>query len=483
MNKLRVIVALLVVVFAASVVPAYTDVILDVPFLQQFWNDGTCGHGSCGPASLTMCCRYVYSQSGTNGNPTPQDMINIWSYLGGDTSGNDMNGTSLSQLTSAAHGVFSVNYAYQTTSTLASVKSEIAAGRPVLVHVWAGYLSNRGYSYTGGHYIAAVGYGDNYLICNDPGTYLGEHKYYSDYDMINAMNAVGCGVIKGFYNPPWPPPSRPNPGAGRHIQYVAHVQDYGWQSWVMDGADCGTTYQAKRMEGLCIYSPDTEVSYCAHIGFYGWQDWVYDGDLSGVTGLGQRIEAVRIGVGEGYSVYYQAYVEGIGWQAPVCNEAIAGTTGQDRRLEALKIWLIDLNDLPGNRPDPGAGTHIQYSAHVQDYGWQSWVMDGAECGIPYQAKRMEGLCIYSPNTTVSYRAHVENFGWQNWVSNGALAGTTGLSKRIEAVQITVDAGYSVSYQAHVEGIGWMSVVSNGAVAGTTGQDRRLEALRIWITPI
>jgi hypothetical protein len=168
MNKRKVIVTLLVAVFVVSAVPAYTDVILGVPFLQQFWNDGTCGHGSCGPASLSMCCRYVHGISNSNGTPTPQDMIDVWNYLGGNPNGNDMNGTSLSQLTSAAHGVFHVDYAYQTTSTLASIKSDIAAGRPVLVHVVAGYLSNRGYSYTGGHYIVAVGYGANYLICNDP---------------------------------------------------------------------------------------------------------------------------------------------------------------------------------------------------------------------------------------------------------------------------------------------------------------------------
>ncbi|MCE5323971.1 C39 family peptidase [bacterium] len=483
MNKLKVIVMLLVAIFVMSVVPAYTDVVLEVPFLQQFWNDGTCGHGSCGPASLSMCCRYVHGISNSNGTPTPQDMIDVWSYLGGDTSGNDMNGTSLSQLTSAAHGVFHVDYAYQTTSTLASVKSEIAAGRPVLVHVYAGYLSNRGYSYTGGHYIAAVGYGDNYLICNDPGTYLGEHKYYSDYDMINAMNAVGCGVIKGFYNPPQPPPARPSPGVDTFIQYTSHVQNVGWQSWVEGGALTGTVGQLKRMEAICIYSPRTNIYYSTHVSGVGWQNWVGDGEVAGTTGLAQQIEAIQIAPGDGYKVYYQAQVQDYSWLPVVCDGATAGTTGMGKRLEALKIWLVDLNNLPGDAPNPGTGTHVQYSAHVPYVGWQDWVKDGETAGTTGQSKAIQAICISSPNTDIHYSVHIgDGFDWQPWVSNGTMAGTTGINKQMEAIAITCGAGYSVSYQAHVQDIGWMPVVSNGTVAGTTGQGKRLEALRVWVTP-
>lgn len=484
MSKLRLIVPMLIGILAVSLLaPVFADVILDVPFMDQFWNDGTCGHGSCGPASLTMCCRYVHGISNSNGTPTPQDMIDVWNYLGGDPSGNDMNGTSLSQLTSAAHGVFNVQCAYQTTSTLASIKDEIAAGCPVLVHVVAGYLSNRGYSYTGGHYIAAVGYNDNYLICDDPGTYLGEHKYYSNSDMINAMNAAGCGVIKGFYNPSQPPPSRPSPGVDVLIQYTAHVQNIGWQSWVDGGALIGTTGQQKRMEAICIYSPVTSIYYTTHVSNVGWQEWVGDGDVAGTTGLSQRIEAIQIAPGEGYKVYYQAHVQDYGWLPVVNNGATAGTTGLGKRLEGLKIWLVDLNYLPGAAPNPGDGTHVLYSAHVSYVGWQDWFRDGETAGTTGQSKQIEAVCISSPNTTINYSVCVgDGFDWQPWVSNGTMAGTTGLGKWMEAIAITCGAGYSVSYQACVQDIGWMPIVSNGAVAGTTGQGKRLEALRIWITP-
>ncbi len=340
MNRHLLIVFSAVLILALGASSAFaTDVILSVPFMKQFWNDDTCGHGSCGPASLTMCCRYVFAQSRANGTPTPQDMINIWSYLGGDTDGNDPNGTSLDQLVSAAHWYFHLNTVYRTTSTLANVKNEIAAGNPVLVHVQAGYLSNRGYSYTGGHYIAAVGYNDNYLICDDPGTYLGEHKYYSNSDMINAMNAKGCGVLKGFYNPVVPIPTRPDPGSGNHIQYVPYIQDSGWLSWVADGANAGTI--GKRLEGFAMYSPNTTVSYRAYMRNYGWQNWVTNGALEGTTGIFQNVDAIEITVGSGYSVSYQAYVQDVGWTSVVSNGATAGTPGSGKRIEALRAWFSD----------------------------------------------------------------------------------------------------------------------------------------------
>lgn len=322
--------------------PTFADVILPVGFLEQFWNNDTCGKGSCGPASTAMCCRYVWGYSGISGVPVTQDIINIWNYLGGNPNGNDSNGTSLSQLVSAANGVFGIGTVYQTTSTLANIKNEIAAGNPVLVHVKAGDLTNRGYTYTGGHYIVAVGYNSDYLICNDPGTYLGYRKYYSNADMIKAMNDAGCGVLKGFYNTPQPPPSAPNPGSGACIQYVAHVANIGWQSWVQNGSTAGTTGQSKAIQALCIRSLNTTVSYRANVQSYGWQGWVSNGAMAGTTGINRRLEAIQITVGTGYSVSYQANVQDIGWQPVVANGAVAGTTGQSKRLEALRVWITDI---------------------------------------------------------------------------------------------------------------------------------------------
>lgn len=170
---------------------------LNVAFLKQFFTSPSCpdgGHGSCGPASLAMCACYVLGRA-----PTYQDIINVWSFLGRDTCGNDMNGTSLTELRNAARGwPFGLTAVTRSTFTLQQVKNELVAGRPVLVHVIAGYLTNRGYSYTGGHYIVARGYDPNNIICNDPGTYLGENKYYSNSDMVAAMTNTDSGVLCNF---------------------------------------------------------------------------------------------------------------------------------------------------------------------------------------------------------------------------------------------------------------------------------------------
>lgn len=181
-------------VYAVGLPP--DSMLLNVAFMKQFFSTTSCpdgGHGSCGPASLSMCCCYVLGRT-----PVPQDIINVWAYLGRDTCGNDSSGTSFSELVSAGKSVFGLSKISTGTFTLQQLKNEIAAGRPVLVHVQAGYLSNRGYSYTGGHYIVAIGYDANNIICNDPGTYAGAQKYYSNSDMTSAMAAKSNGVIRNF---------------------------------------------------------------------------------------------------------------------------------------------------------------------------------------------------------------------------------------------------------------------------------------------
>src|SRR5438876_508539 len=41
------------------------------------------------------------------------------------------------------------------------------------------------------------------------------------------------------------------------------------------------------------------------------------------------------------------------------------------------------------------------------------------------------------STDVCYRAHVQNIGWQNWILGGQVAGTTGQDLGIEAIQILI----------------------------------------------
>ena len=84
---------------------------------------------------------------------------------------------------------------------------------------------------------------------------------------------------------------------------------------------------------------------------------------------------------------------------------------------------------------------------------------------------------------MSYRTHVQTYGWQNFVSDGATSGTSGESKRLEGIEIKVEgnANLGVRYQTHVQTYGWQNFVSNGAMSGTEGEYKRLEAIRIELT--
>ena len=101
---------------------------------------------------------------------------------------------------------------------------------------------------------------------------------------------------------------------------------------------------------------------------------------------------------------------------------------------------------------------VKYQTHVQTYGWQSTVSDGATSGTSGQAKRLEGIKINLGDTGYSggiqYRTHVQTYGWQGWKQNGELSGTTGQAKRLEAIQIKLTGElanhYDIYYRTHVQ---------------------------------
>ena len=61
--------------------------------------------------------------------------------------------------------------------------------------------------------------------------------------------------------------------------------------------------------------------------------------------------------------------------------------------------------------------------------------------------------------TTSYRTHVQSFGWQNPVTNGAMSGTSGEAKRLEAIQIKLYGEmanrFDVYYRVHAQSYGWL----------------------------
>ena len=291
-----------------------------------------------------------------------------------------------------------------------------------------------------------------------------------------------------------------------HVLYSTHAQTYGWLDEVADGAVSGTTGEQKRLEAIAIrLSNGTEggIQYSTHVQTYGWQDCVSDGAVAGTTGEAKRLEAIKIqltgAAAENYDIYYSVHAQTFGWLGWAKNGEPAGTSGYAKRLEAIKIQLAPKGgEAPGTTEDayleneeeviPAAS--VEYSSHVQTYGWQDFVADGALSGTTGEQKRLEAVKIrlnQQPfSGDIQYSTHVQTYGWQDFVSNGVQAGTTGEQKRMEAVKIRLTGEmsqkYDIYYRVHSQTYGWLGWAKNGEPAGTSGYAKRMEAIEIRILP-
>lgn len=284
------------------------------------------------------------------------------------------------------------------------------------------------------------------------------------------------------------------------VSYSTHVQTYGWQNEVSDGALSGTTGEAKRLEGIRIKlgsGISGSIQYSTHVQTYGWLDYVSDGELSGTTGEAKRLEAIKIQLtGEAsqkYDVYYCVHAQTYGWLGWAKNGEPAGTAGYGKRLEGIKIQLVQKGGAaPGSTENAYVekGVNVQYRTHVQTYGWQGYVSDGALSGTTGQAKRLEAIQIIlgdqSYTGNIEYSTHVQTYGWQGYVSNGGVAGTTGQAKRLEAIRIRLTGEmsekYDIYYRVHCQTYGWLDWAKNGESAGTAGYAKRLEGIEIRLVP-
>ena len=285
------------------------------------------------------------------------------------------------------------------------------------------------------------------------------------------------------------------------ISYSTHAQTYGWQAPVNGGYPAGTVGEAKRLEAIKINLGASDysgsVQYRTHVQTYGWEDgWKSDGELSGTSGEAKRLEAIQIkltgDIAQHYDVYYRVHAQKLGWLGWAKNGESAGTTGYAYRLEAIEIQLVPKgNAAPGSTDNAFRQMGISYSTHVQTYGWQDNVFDGATSGTTGEAKRLEAIKInlgasdYSGS--VQYRTHVQTYGWEDgWKSDGELSGTSGEAKRLEAIQIKLTGDiaqhYDVYYRVHAQKLGWLGWAKNGESAGTTGYAYRLEAIEIQLVP-
>ena len=295
--------------------------------------------------------------------------------------------------------------------------------------------------------------------------------------------------------------------ASPQVIYQTHVQDYGWQDWRSDGAMSGTSGESKRLEGIRIELSNQDysggVEYQTHVQDYGWQGFQSNGAIAGTTGECKRLEAIQIrltgDMAEHYDIYYRVHAQEFGWLAWTKNGKSAGTSGFSYRLEAIEIRLLPKGDpAPGNTYGSYKQPALQYTTHVQDYGWQAAASDDQISGTSGEGKRLEGIKIQLVNQkydgSIEYQTHVQDYGWQDWRSDGEMAGTSGESKRLEAIHIRLTGDianyYDIYYRVHVQTIGWQDWVKNGETAGTEGHSYRLEAIEIklvsrgnepWIT--
>lgn len=334
--------------------------------------------------------------------------------------------------------------------------------------------------------------------------------YKSSYDMwqctsTGKVNGISGNVDLNFWMNQ-DQSSNQNPSQGQSvapvetdmpdiISYKTHVQSYGWQSAVNNGYQSGTTGLGKRVEGLRIdvgsgYG-DLGVEYSSHVQGIGWQNSVTSGKLSGTEGQSKRLEAIRIKLtgaeAEKYDIYYRVHAQTFGWLGWAKNGESAGSQGYGKRLEAIQIVVKKKGEAaPGSTSGAFKQVLLGYSSHVQTYGWQPTVYDGAVSGTEGQAKRLEGIKISlasNPDQNqIRYKTHVQTYGWQDWVTGGNVSGTSGESKRLEAICIELTDkmanNYDVYYRVHAQTYGWLGWAKNGEPAGTEGQSKRLEAIEI-----
>lgn len=289
-------------------------------------------------------------------------------------------------------------------------------------------------------------------------------------------------------------------GEKTSVIYSTHVQSYGWQAAVKDGELSGTSGEAKRLEAIKINlsSGNGNIEYITYIQNYGWDSvWKKNGQISGTNGEAKRLEAIKIRltgvISNEYDVYYRVHVQSYGWLNWAKNGETAGTVGLAKRLEAIEIKLIkkaentdQINIDSQNSAFYQNDDYLNYSTHVQSYGWQKRVSSG-KSGTEGKGKRIEAYSVsleyglYSGS--LQYKSYIEGIGWESdWKKNGQISGTEGQSKRIEQIKMRlvgdIAEHYDIYYRVHVQGYGWLGWAKNEESAGTEDIGFRIECLEI-----
>jgi len=201
-NRRSITLTILIIIGAVFVSTNSFGNPLPVAFKAQVPPGEWANTNNCGQTSALMAmCYYLGS------NPTEQGIKDIddWLFQKYGDPINNYNGsvTNTAKLEAVVkeYGGFSNSYRDSGWS-LTDLKESIDNGRPIITAITASYLSNRGYSYAGGHFIVVIGYTDTDIICNDPGTNSGEQKFYSNDEFSLALASQGGAVVVVLPNSP-----------------------------------------------------------------------------------------------------------------------------------------------------------------------------------------------------------------------------------------------------------------------------------------
>ncbi len=316
-----------------------------------------------------------------------------------------------------------------------------------------------------------------------------------------------------------------------NVTYHTHIQTYGdTQGTKKNGEMAGTSGESKRLENIWIKVNGNEnlgIQYSTHCQTYGWMAWSCDGETNGTSGEAKRLEAIKIQLTgadkDKYDIYYRVHAQSYGWLGWAKNGEPSGTAGHAKRLEGIQVVVVKKGEAaPGLKyagvdgssskysnqayvdknnaaiviPGDVNAPIVSYKTHVQSFGWQKWVYNGAMSGTEGKAKRLEGINIKVTNCPyegdIVYTTHVQKYGWKDgkpqdasrasWKKNGEMSGTSGEAKRLEAIciDLTGEMGekYDVYYRVHAQSYGWLGWAKNGECSGTAGYAKRLEGIQV-----
>ena len=234
-----------------------------------------------------------------------------------------------------------------------------------------------------------------------------------------------------------------------HLTYTSHVQDIGWQDYVQEGEQSGTSGQSLRLEGIKINLDNAgiggSIEYCTHVQNISWQSFVGNNEVAGTSGQSLRLEAIRIRltgeIANQYDIYYRVHAQEFGWLDWAKNGGESGTGGYSYRLEAIEIKLVKKGlPAPGQEAvtyhDATKEPYVAYSTQVQDIGWQDTLMNGKTAGTQGKRLRLEAIKLDINHNimgaSIQYKTHVQNIGWQDWKRDNELSGTVGQRLKVRS---------------------------------------------------